>query len=68
MTEITFKSLLVNMGLGEAVTRAESGLCPRCGEKTDHKPFVDELSAKEAAISGFCQPCQDVVFADPEDE
>ena len=44
----------------EAGQRLRDGLCPRCGAKREN--FRDRLSEREAAISGLCQNCQDVIF------
>lgn len=41
-------------------SRLRAGLCPTCGEEV--VSFRDELSAREYAISGMCQGCQDSVF------
>ena len=35
--------------------------CVKCGQGATK--FSDELSRKEFGISGFCQTCQDEVFA-----
>lgn len=37
--------------------------CAQCGKEA--VAFRDELSRKEYAISGLCQPCQDEAFAPP---
>jgi hypothetical protein len=39
---------------------AERNICTWC--KKPHTPFRDNLSAKEATISGLCQSCQDETF------
>lgn len=36
------------------------GACAWCGKPFG--PFRDDLSRKEAGISGFCQKCQDETF------
>jgi len=44
----------------------KEGLCVRCS-----KPavlFTDLVSQREYKITGFCQKCQDVIFAEPEDK
>jgi hypothetical protein len=38
-----------------------------CGKSMEGETFRDEVSRKEAGISGLCQSCQDRVYADPED-
>lgn len=45
------------------------GACVRCGS-TRMKPedYKDDVSRKEAGITGTCQACQDVMFAEPEDD
>lgn len=51
------------------VDRRESirqGICPMCNEPAD--VFRDSLSRKEYMISGLCQGCQDIAFAEPDDE
>lgn len=37
-----------------------------CGKPIDQ--FRDEISLEEYKISGWCQGCQDIAFAEPEDE
>ena len=44
----------------------EQDICVRCNEPAVE--FTDEISRREFTISGFCQKCQDWVFAPPEDE
>lgn len=46
----------------EGPVRLKAGLCPRCGCDPAKQGFRDPLSAREFAISGLCQACQDVVF------
>tara|TARA_R100000278_G_scaffold117552_1_gene97583 strand:+ start:433 stop:657 length:225 start_codon:yes stop_codon:yes gene_type:complete len=36
--------------------------CVRCGEDATY--FLDEVSRREYAISGWCQHCQDEMFDD----
>ncbi len=40
--------------------------CVNCGRDADK--FVDRLSKQDYAISGLCQLCQDVIYAEPEEE
>jgi hypothetical protein len=40
--------------------------CARCGGPA--VSFTDTLSETEYKISGFCQACQDIAFAPPEDD
>ena len=49
-------------GFGVEVDRIEAGLCAWCGEDMDRVTWRDELSVREAKISGLCQACQDKVF------
>lgn len=50
---------------GQAERRAE-GKCATCGsDRMRPTNFTDDLSRKEAGISGMCQRCQNVVFSDP---
>ena len=37
-------------------------VCPKCSKPLNHTPFTDEVSEREAKISGFCQTCQDEFF------
>lgn len=51
------------------VDRRESirqGICTQCTKPADI--FRDSLSRKEYTISGYCQQCQDIAFAEPDDE
>lgn len=50
--------------LEEMLQNKHEGICPFCGNLTDHVPFRDELSEEEARISGLCQFCQDDFFGD----
>ncbi len=46
-----------------------AGTCALCGStKMAPEDFKDELSRREARITVTCQPCQDEMFAPPEDE
>jgi len=42
------------------------GLCVRCKESV--KAFTDELSERDYNITGFCQKCQDIIYAEPEED
>jgi len=47
---------------------AES-LCATCGKKVDASAdFADELSRAEWRISRMCQACQDLAFAEPDED
>jgi hypothetical protein len=50
------------LGFNEEVRRIEFGLCPFCGLPVRVEDFRNELSRREAQISGMCQKCQDEVF------
>jgi len=50
----------------DAQAHSYRGLCMICGNLA--VAFRDEISVKEYAITGTCQACQDVIFAEPEDE
>jgi hypothetical protein len=42
--------------------------CMTCGSAAmDDSDFRDDLSRREASISGMCQPCQNSVFDHPEE-
>lgn len=43
----------------------QEDVCVKCGQPAVE--FADEVSKREFAISGLCQACQDVVFAEDED-
>jgi hypothetical protein len=49
-----------------AVEHTDRSTCAWC--KKPIGEYRDELSRREAAISGTCQPCQDFMFADPDEE
>jgi predicted amidophosphoribosyltransferase len=46
----------------KAGKRLDDGLCPRCGKPAQQ--FRDCTSEREYEISGLCQKCQDVIFAE----
>ncbi|KKL85636.1 hypothetical protein LCGC14_1952760 [marine sediment metagenome] len=46
----------------------KSDTCVACGAKAPPESFKDALSKKEYSISGMCQSCQDVAFAEPDEE
>lgn len=49
--------------------RKPEGACVRCGsQKMKDEDFKDDVSRRERNISGLCQECQDVCFAEPEEE
>lgn len=43
-----------------------AGRCPNCTTPIIMESLRDAVSRAEVGISGFCQPCQDEVFSDPE--
>jgi hypothetical protein len=47
----------------EAGKRLDKELCPRCG-KQPKDDFRDDVSRREYAITGLCQPCQDKIFVE----
>ena len=48
----------------EVALMVEAGQCPFCQMPVNNSDFKDELSRKEFQIGGFCQSCQDEVFAE----
>jgi C4-type Zn-finger protein len=38
------------------------GKCPLCGKDVKNEKYKDEVSAREAKITGYCQKCMDHVF------
>lgn len=45
------------------------GKCACCGSsKMDEQDFRDDVSRKEAAISAMCQPCQDDILKEEDEE
>ena len=65
--DINKQEMLKQFGFTKEVQRVREKKCPFCGESVDPTSFRDELSRKEFQISGICQKCQDVTFADPEE-
>jgi len=55
---------LLTFGRSRNIAMASSS-CVCCGGPAVE--FRDDVSRKEFAISGFCQKCQDKVFAEPEE-
>lgn len=51
---------IMNALFADAVKLVDQGMCPTCAQPLGE--FKDELSRKEARISGMCQACQDSVF------
>jgi hypothetical protein len=56
------KDSMQRMGFDQEIERMEQGLCPFCGVRISEVSFRDEISKKEALISGLCQKCQDEIF------
>lgn len=56
------KDLLKKAGFEEEVKKVDARLCPFCSTPIKMEDFRDELSRKEANISGLCQACQDDFF------
>ena len=46
----------------------EENKCTCCKSEVNVNEFKDSLSAREWAISGMCQKCQDSIFDTPEYE
>lgn len=46
----------------QAGKRLDDNLCPRCGKPAQQ--FRDETSEREYDLTGLCQKCQDVIFAE----
>ncbi len=65
MRAASLEDLLESLVPGQRQAKA-AGKCPFCGEVRG--VFRDELSAREANISGLCQACQDKVFKEEEPE
>ena len=55
---------LRRLGLILQADRIDRGECPTCGRVPGD--FRDDLSRVEYGISGMCQDCQDICFADGE--
>ena len=53
------RDIMLQTGFGKEIQRVELGLCPFCGNPIKTEDFRDELSRREAKISGMCQKCQD---------
>lgn len=71
MTKPAWKTNAMNEALenifqNNRIKNIEADTCVRCGKPAVE--FTDEISRREFAISGFCQKCQDWVFAPPEEE
>jgi len=54
------------MGFTPQKEAEEKGICSRC--KKPVGAFKDDISRREYNITGFCQECQDWLFAAPEEE
>ena len=46
---------------GDRRINIERNICNNCGKQVSI--FKDKISEKEFAITGFCQQCQDRIFA-----
>jgi len=54
---------------GRTLTEAHAkSICVDCATPVNEDSFKDEISKVEYGMSGFCQVCQDRVFAEPEPE
>lgn len=58
------RNALRKLGFNKEIDRVETKRCPFCGMPVNDEDFRDELSRKEARISGMCQQCQDDVFGE----
>lgn len=58
------KDIMRKLGFDEQMGLIEQGLCPICGNPININDFRDAKSHREYEISGMCQVCQDVAFAD----
>ena len=56
------EELMKKEGFAKEVERVRANLCPVCGVAIQPGEYRDDLSVKEAGISGMCQKCQDRVF------
>ena len=59
------KSVIENLFPG-TLECIEQGKCPLCYNTINIAEFVDLISLREYEISGMCQKCQTVAFAEPE--
>jgi len=65
-----FEEKILNAGKGNLMDNihavrdeaVKTKVCPKCQKSANHTPFTDEVSEREAKISGFCQTCQDEFF------
>ena len=65
MNSFLDQTAIANFGRSRTASMMQS-TCVTCGKPANE--FRDDLSRKEYGISGMCQACQDIVFADPEDK
>ena len=56
------KDNLKAFGFDKLVERVEKRLCPFCGMPVNMEDFRNDISRKEANLSGMCQRCQDNFF------
>lgn len=51
---------------GPGLSALKESKCVLCNGSAEK--FDDELSKKEYALSGMCQACQDIAFAEPDED
>jgi len=54
-----FQNMIAELVFGEKRLPRK---CSSCKQKIDPTKFNDQISAREYAISGLCQKCQDRIF------
>ena len=54
------------VGFSKEVDLVNAGKCPICEVPVEVRSFKDNVSAREFAISGLCQKCQDDIFREPD--
>jgi uncharacterized protein with PIN domain len=62
---------VVMRAVQEMQANAEKSICPSCHKDmgiVTRQDFKDQVSYDEFNITGYCQPCQDVIFAPPPDD
>ena len=67
VSESTFANLVFNFKTNLSRCKAQ-GVCPSCNGTVCAGDFRDDLSLRESQISGLCQSCQDVAFAEDDEE
>jgi len=58
------KELMRSMGFDKEMDNVENSKCPSCDKIIDPiTEFKDEISLRDFKITGFCQKCQDKLYA-----